>query len=306
MLDILFRPFSFSKWLVVGFSAWLAGLGGCWGSLGYDGPVRGWNSSSGSVSSSSEELSSIGELLENSWARVATAGCLTLLVIGCIAFIVLMLALLWVTSRGKFIFLENVIHNRAQIVEPWTRLRRQGNSLFWFLLAYSGVFLVIVAVLAGFTALSVALGWFNEFSSLQIAVRAVIGLAVGALFLSLMVVLAYVGFFLNAFVVPLMYRYDLDVRAGWARFIGLFRERPVPFLLSGLFVLVLSFGVVMAVLAAGLLTCCLGFLLLMIPYVGTVLLLPIPVLYRSFTVEFLAQFDPDLLASTALPAAVQD
>jgi hypothetical protein len=64
-------------------------------------------------------------------------------------------------------------------------------------------------------------------------------------------------------------------------------------------VFVLWFGVLLAVVAAGLLTCCLGFVLLLIPYVGTVVLLPISVLYRSYTIEFLAQFDPELLAVPA-------
>ncbi len=39
---------------------------------------------------------------------------------------------------------------------------------------------------------------------------------------------------------------------------------------------------------ACLLTCC----IVAFPYVGTVILLPILVTYRLFSVEFLAQFDP--------------
>ena len=39
-----------------------------------------------------------------------------------------------------------------------------------------------------------------------------------------------------------------------------------------------------------------GFLLLALPYVSSVVVLPISVFYRSFTLEFLAQVDHDLLA----------
>ena len=53
-----------------------------------------------------------------------------------------------------------------------------------------------------------------------------------------------------------------------------------------------------AALAFGLMTCCLGFLLLMVPYISSVLVLPISVFYRSFTFEFLAQFDDGLLPSS--------
>src|SRR5258708_30305321 len=44
--------------------------------------------------------------------------------------------------------------------------------------------------------------------------------------------------------------------------------------LYGLFVFVLSIAVAMATLVVGMGTCCIGFLLLGLPYVGTVLLLP--------------------------------
>src|SRR5678815_5299498 len=47
----------------------------------------------------------------------------------CIAF----LLLLWVNSRGRFIFLDDVVHQRAAIVEPWRRFARRGNELFFFM-----------------------------------------------------------------------------------------------------------------------------------------------------------------------------
>jgi hypothetical protein len=65
-------------------------------------------------------------------------------------------------------------------------------------------------------------------------------------------------------------------------------------LLYGIFVLLLFVGAGMAVCAVGMVTCCLGFILLAIPYVGTVVLLPLLVAYRYLSLEFLAQFDPRL------------
>jgi len=47
------------------------------------------------------------------------------------------------------------------------------------------------------------------------------------------------------------------------------------------------------VAAAGALTCCALFLVLAIPYVGTVVLLPVYVTARAFGPEFLAQFGPE-------------
>ena len=50
--------------------------------------------------------------------------------------------------------------------------------------------------------------------------------------------------------------------------------------------------------AFGCMTCCIGFLILMIPYIGTVVLLPMYVTFRGLDLEFLAQFgeEYDLVA----------
>jgi hypothetical protein len=121
---------------------------------------------------------------------------------------------------------------------------------------------------------------------------------VGCLIGLLFVILAYVVFFLEAFVVPLMHRYRLGAVEAWRRFFGLFSARPLPFLAVGLAVIVafVVFGI--SAVMFGIMTCCLGFLLLITPYLSNVLLLPVTVFYRSFTVEFLAQFDGDLLPGT--------
>ena len=44
------------------------------------------------------------------------------------AVFLLIAILLWISSRGKFIYLDNVVHDRAQIVEPWSRFRRLGDT----------------------------------------------------------------------------------------------------------------------------------------------------------------------------------
>ena len=98
-----------------------------------------------------------------------------------------------------------------------------------------------------------------------------------------------------------MHRYRLGAVDAWRRFFVLFRDRPLPFLVVGL--AVLSAFVVFGIWALmfGFMTCCLGFLLLMVPYLSNVLLLPLTVLYRSFTLEFLAQFDDELLREGSSP-----
>ena len=114
---------------------------------------------------------------------------------------------------------------------------------------------------------------------------------------------AYVGLFLEAFVIPIMYKFDLKATEAWRYFIPWFKTRPLPFLLYGLFVLLVLVGFGLVLGAMCLMTCC----IVLIPYVGTVLTLWFWVTYRLFSVEFLAQFDPGFdLFTPALADAVTD
>lgn len=290
---LLFRPFDLARWLVLGFSAWLAGLGGGGRGFNVQVPLGGWDDSSGW----GERLEGAGRAAHEAWASALAAGCLVLLVVGCLFGIALALALLWVSSRAKFVFLDNVLHERAQIREPWKRFRRQGDSLFLFRLLFGLTFLALAGLALG--GIVLAAGGIAALERVDVlrgtaAVGTIVALA--AVIVLLLLAAGLVAFFLDAFVVPLMHRYELGVLDAWRRFLAIFRARPWSFLLAGLLLLALGLAVGAAVFAAGLLTCCLGFLVLMIPYVGTVLLLPVPVFYRAYTVELLARTDPELIA----------
>jgi hypothetical protein len=69
-------------------------------------------------------------------------------------------------------------------------------------------------------------------------------------------------------------------------------------------VLVVTFAAVLAAVIAGVLTCCIGLLLIILPYVGTVVLLPIPVTYRGFTVALLDQIDPGYFPESEMAATL--
>jgi hypothetical protein len=290
MKDILWRPFDLAKWLVLGFSAWLANLAG--------GANSGWNfvfddqdmAGRRHISSGGDWFHDVGDLLI--WVP------LILLLILAIAAIVVVV--LWLSSRAKFIFLDNVINNRAQIVEPWHRYRAIGNTLFlWRLFFYVG--LGLVALLVGLVLMvpAATLSVSDALSGLSFAAM---GFAAVIMFL-IAIVACYVLLFLEAFVVPIMYKYDLNAVESWRFFVPWFRARPWSFILYGLFV----FGTILAAMIFAVIaftvTCCVltpVCCLIALPYVGTVVLLPLHVLYRLFSVEFLAQFDAgfDLYAPT--------
>lgn len=285
MLTILFRPFNFAKWMVLGFTAWLAGLT-------QGGQSFSWSSGGTDSGNSDFEISGAGSDWPD-WDRWSgwllehplwfAAG-----VLGCASLIVLIVVILWLSSRGKFMFLDNVVHDRAEVVRPWNRYRRLANSYLGFQLSFIALMLVIMAAVGLFlfalTASSVMA--FGEPPLFLGVVVGVLGL------LAFGFAVAYAQFFLDAFVVPVMYRYDLGVLAAWSHFGKIFHRHPGTLILSGPFLLVLGFAVVLAVIMAGLLTCCIGLVLVVIPYIGTVILLPVPVTYRAFTVALLDQIDP--------------
>jgi hypothetical protein len=75
-------------------------------------------------------------------------------------------------------------------------------------------------------------------------------------------------------------------------------------------VLLLVIFVFIGVLLLGFMTCCIGFLVLAIPYINSVILLPVLYTFRAYSVEFLGQFGtefrlfPDPEAGTSVQSAV--
>ncbi|HOC43314.1 MAG TPA: hypothetical protein PKJ99_09925 [Thermoanaerobaculales bacterium] len=277
MRRMLFSPFDLGRWMVLGFAAWLAGLaGGGWGgNLG------------GNIAGRLDERSGPISSLEELWGAVTEhLVWMPLIVLGVLAALAIFVALLWVSSRAKLVFLDNVVREQAAIVEPWKRLGRLGDSLFWWRLGFIAVALAVVLVVVALVVLPVAassLGDTLRGLSIAAVALAILGIAVVAAVVLLTLLL------LDSFVVPIMYRFDLKTAAAWRsllpwlkRYLGWF----VVYILA-LVIGAVAFQVVVLVLC--IFTCC----IVLLPYVGTVILLPVWVLYRAFSVEFLAQFHPD-------------
>lgn len=113
------------------------------------------------------------------------------------------------------------------------------------------------------------------------------------LFILTAIVIGFISMFLNSFVAPIMYKNNIKATQAWGSFLSLFKLYPFHFILYGLLVFVLGILAVIFIAVAGLLTCCIGLLLVIIPYIGTVVTLPIWYTFRAFSLEFLAQFGPE-------------
>jgi hypothetical protein len=90
-----------------------------------------------------------------------------------------------------------------------------------------------------------------------------------------------------------MYKNNIKTTQAWSRFLPIFTRHPFHFILYGLLMFVMTIMFVIFIIFAGFATCCIGFVLLIIPVVGTVVTLPVWYTFRAFSLDFLAQFGPE-------------
>src|SRR5262249_349207 len=132
MNRILFQPFDLKKWLVIGFAAWLANLGGGGGG-GFSYPDN-----------RREGGDKLDETISQNPQPILGKGIFVLF----LSVLLVICVVAWLRARGRFIFIDCVVCNRAAIVAPWKEFRAEGNSFFLFSLLV--VFaLVAVVVTAG-------------------------------------------------------------------------------------------------------------------------------------------------------------
>lgn len=279
MKKALFQPFDLKKWFVVGFTSFLAGLtdchgGGGGGGGGQDGGRVDW-----------EELIYFPRYAEE-WLLDNPHWFLLILIGLCLVFLVVVV-LTWVSSRGKFMFLDNVVHDRAQVAAPWYGYRVQGNSLFlWnFTVGLLGLGIILSYLVFSY---SVIVGVYEQYWEPAALLVPAILLALGLF--AIFLLMGFVGLLVEGFVVPIMYRSNLRVLAAWRTFLPILGPHLLSFIGFGLFIVVLWILIVIGIIATVIVTCCIGLLLLIIPYINAVVLLPVSYTLRGFSVEFLEQF----------------
>jgi len=268
---ILFQPFDFVKCLVIGFAAFMAGLAdgthvGFPGNFGF-GDFKGGAATRNLAAVQEEAMS---------WLFT---GVLAVVIIIVVLIVVLFM---WLGSRGRFMFIDCIVRNRGAIAEPWREYRREGNSLFLFSLASTVAFLLALAVLALPLLISFfRTGEFSDFGAWQIVYLVVIA----SLFM-----LAWIAWaVLVWFAVPVMYRRRCGALAALGEVVKLMAAHPIPFVLFVLFSAVLVIAGALVSCALTCVTCCIAAL----PYIGTVILLPLYMFYYAYTLLFLQQFGRD-------------
>ena len=296
MKSILFRPFDLGKWFAIGFTAWLATLldGGC--SSGGSG---------GSDSTGDFSIDSVDDLRDMAGSAIdglrdQMAWLVPVVIVLVVVVTAIMIALLWVSSRGKFMFIDNVVHNRALVKQPWHEMRSRGNSLFWWRLFFHIAVVAILVVIIGVP------GYFllNTYDQFNMQPQWIAGLVGATTAIVLCVItLFYIAMLLQDFVVPIMYKQSISVTAAWGRVIALHGERFSSIIGYALWKMLLSITTGIAIVLIVIVTCCIAGILFAVPYIGTVVLLPVSVFFQALALEFIRQFGPDLdvWESTAPP-----
>ena len=172
------------------------------------------------------------------------------------------------------------------------QFRAEGNSFFLFSLV---VVLVLIAVLA-VAGLILIVPFIPRWAQAEPGVGFWVGLS---LFVFVAICFAFIWALASQLMVPIMYRQRCPARLAFTQAMDLVSSHPGPILLYVLFLLVLAVAVVVISCAVACATCCIA----AIPYVGTVILLPIPVTLGAFSLLFLRQFGSGLRRVGRLHAA---
>jgi len=308
---MLFKPFEIRKWFVLGFAAFLAQLGegaggggnniqlprGTWpartpapapppmpipgpGPGGASGPT--FPTTFPTPPTPQEEfaqfMTGAKQFLLNNLAWIVPV-----VILG----IVIIIILMWLRARGKFIFLDGVANDRAAIVEPWKRLAPQANSYFRFVLIL-GVLMVLVIALAAFIAYTIAL---PDIQAQQFGAPAITAIIVGGLMaIGWTITFGIINALADDFLIPLMYLRITSIGPAWQEF----RQQILPgnFWSIVLFYLMRIVLAIATAIVAGF-AACLTCFIAVIPYLGTVLFLPLFIFHRCYSLYFLRQFGPE-------------
>jgi len=280
---ILFQPFDLRKWLTIGFCAWLASLarggGGSGGGGGGDG-------SAGEGKGGKSDSEWVAEMLESAWQWVTENFVTVSLVVALVlpALFLLGAVVLWLRARGRFMFIDCIAHDRGAVAEPWRGFRGVARHVFVFDLLVNVACLLTIGVAVG---LGLLLAW-EDIAASRFAGGAICGLAVClSLLLPTVLVGAFVDWILDNFIVPALYLHGGSLHDAWGLVRhDIFAQR------SGTILLYLLMHISIEAMLAfiSLLAVFMSLGLTLIPYLGTVILLPLAVFMRCYSLCFLEQF----------------
>jgi hypothetical protein len=262
---ILFRPFDPVKWLVIGFAAWLATFFSGGGGFNYR---KGWNNTDWNWKSQQ-----YGHGAPFSVHNMAP-WVIPAIIVGVLGAIALITVLTWLNARGRFMFTYCIVHNRGAIAAPWREYRTEGNRYFVFEIVVA----LCSAIAVGGLALILVLGHYAAGTFFSVTLLIILGLG----FALVAIAVGLVMFFM----VPVMYRQRCDAISAFRQVWALIIANLVVFVLFILFYIVIAVAAGLIGCIAACVTCCVA----AVPYIGTVILLPVVMCLFAYPLCFIRQF----------------
>lgn len=292
--DVLFRPFDIERWFTIGFCAWLAQLGEAGGNGSGGGNNRGYGG--GGPSDAWDELRDAFESVRD-YVSANAHWLIPVAIAAVMIFLLVSLLIVWLSSRGRFMFLHCVAQNKSEVKVPWRLYEVHAYSLFLFRLVLAVIGLVLFG---GMIAAGVFLAISAAGSGLQgVSLLGIIALA--TVFVLMAIVFGVIAKFTKDFVVPIMYLHSMRCTEAWRVLLALVSANKGRFFVYLLFQIVMSIAIGVCVMMLACLTCGCACCFLILPYIGTVVLLPVHVFTRSYSLYYLGQYGPDFYAIAPEP-----
>ena len=284
-------PFRFERWLALGFVAFLDQCGRSQAGLRLPGGLPGGGGDGGHAGhgGAGPVLSEAGAWLAAHVMIVMAVAAVAIVLVLCLTALVL-----WINSRGVFMYVDNVATGRADVSRPWREHASKAGSYFAWSFGLTVAVLtagMVVVLSAALMAIRMARGH----GSLAAGVAVLIVLAGSFLVLLLLSILASLA--LRDFVAPLQMRTGSSCGAAITLFIALLRAHPGTFALYVVLKIVFSLVLSFALLVAACLTCCCA----LIPVVTQTLLQPAFHFERAWSLCLLRQLGYDLLPPIVTP-----
>ena len=264
---MLFEPFSLRKWLWLTLIAYLAGaLGAGWSGTRNVGRVADMGKAAGGGAGAAAagametqappaEEKPLTDKLRRTWNRVRNYTSLHKAVVAVVggATALFILLFMWLGARFRFVWLNAVMKNTAEIAGPFDDFARQGNALFGFSLVILGAWILLLlgggrwAFLAAKTAgmLEAGHAWsIGETLRLFLPIVAAMG-AVGVL-------TALFSFCVRQFVTPIMALGETGLVAAFWTWFGIAWKRKGAFVLYCVTWLALKIAAIILMVLLGL------------------------------------------------------
>ena len=281
-------PFKFERWLALGFVAFLDQCGRT--QAGISSRLPGGlhdKDGGGGGEGPAKVLNEAGAWLAAHIMVVMAIAAVALVLILCITALVL-----WLNSRGVFMYVDNVATGRSDVSRPWREHAGKADSYFaWSFGLTVGALTAGIVLLV--TAALVAIRMARGTGSMAASVAGLVALL--GMFLVLVLLASLASLALRDFVAPLQMKMGGSCGAAIDVFLGLLRAHGGTFAIYVLLKIVFAVVMGVVVLVAACVTCCCA----LIPVVTQTVLQPAFYFERAWGLCLLRQLGYDLLPPAA-------